>query len=771
MYGLFWDPETGGVRLADLCPGSGELTGVARPVFFEELDLLGLSAHWDYPRTESPLLWAIERRYFYRGELVAEAIGGDLFTKPQVKIAKKGLLLEPVDVPSMLERNRSILDGLTHTAMEQIAEKFELYRKRVDTVAVAFSGGKDSLVLLDLVQRVLPPDEFVVVFSDTTMELSSTYDVLEKAKKRWKKLRFFTVRAPKPATETWKEFGPPSRLQRWCCTVHKSAPCLRFLREMVGQPQIKALILDGVRRGEGGARGSYLSVSEGIKHFTQINIHPLLDWSLTEVYLYLFRRELLFNKAYRQGMVRVGCSLCPFASQWSNFIVAQCYPEDIAPFLQLLDEYVRVRETPQEEVKTFIAEGCWGARAGGRVLSTKPKVFLDKKNGSMEFLIHQPKENWLEWAKTLGTVGLEGPDRGCIINGDRLLYFSLRRIEGRLEVTIRGVGSYDPVFERRLRAVANKVAYCVHCQTCEVECPFGALRIEDRVFVDSQRCTNCGNCLCFIEKGCLAAKSLDVGMGGIEVKGLDRYKGFGMRKYWLEEYLKDPQTWWTKNTLGNKQFESMRVWLREAGLVENHILTPLGKRVQRLGVEHLMTWAVIWVNLAYNSKLVQWYLKNVPWGAFQTRKQLIEFLPGDLKERTRENAVNTLLELFRHSPLGEDIGLGQVKMKGRMVDSLIKRGWSDPLPHSLLYSLYRLAEEQKRYSFTIREFYEKELKELYGPFLLFGIEREELTKKLLGLSLNWPEWIRVEIVFDLDNIYLNTERKSYEVLDLVMARL
>jgi len=769
MYELFWDPETGGVKLADTYPGSGELTGVARPVFFEELDLLGLSDHWDYPQSESPLLWAIERQYFYRGELVAEARGGDLFTKPKVKIVKEGLVLEPVDLSSMLERNRSILDGLTHKAMEQIVEKFELYRKRVDTVAVAFSGGKDSLVLLDLVQRVLPPDEFVVVFSDTTMELSSTYEALEKAKERWKKLRFFTVRAPKPATETWREFGPPSRLHRWCCTVHKSAPCLRFLRKMVGKPQIKALIFDGVRRGEGGARGSYLSVSEGIKHFAQINIHPLLDWSLTEVYLYLFRRGLLFNKAYRQGMVRVGCSLCPFGSRWSNFIAAHCYYEDIAPFLQLLDEYTRLKGIPQDEAKTFIAEGRWGARAGGRVLSKKPKVFLEKQNGSMEFSILDPQENWLEWVKTLGTVEFEGSDRGCIINGHRSLSFTLRRVEGGLEATIRGVKPYDLVFERRLRAVANKVAYCLHCQACEAECPFGALRIENSVSVDSQLCTHCGNCLCFVEKGCLAAKSLDV--GGIVVKGLDRYKGFGMRKYWLTEYFKDTQTWWTKNTLGNKQFEAMRVWLEEGGLVKKRMLTPLGKQLQCLGTEHLMTWAVIWVNLAYNSKLVQWYIKNVPWGSVQTKKQLIELLPDNLKERTWKNAVNALLELFRHSPLGEAMGLGHVKMNGRKVDSLTKRGWDDPLPHAILYSLYRLAEDQDRYSFVIREFYEQEFKELYGPYLLFGIGRERLTRKLLGLSLNCPEWIRVEVVFDLDNIYLNKEKKSYEVLTLAMAGL
>jgi len=39
------------------------------------------------------------------------------------------------------------------------------------------------MVLLDLVQRTLNPDQYVVVFNDTWMELSDTYKVVEEAKR------------------------------------------------------------------------------------------------------------------------------------------------------------------------------------------------------------------------------------------------------------------------------------------------------------------------------------------------------------------------------------------------------------------------------------------------------------------------------------------------------------------------------------------------------------------------------------------------------------
>ncbi len=37
---------------------------------------------------------------------------------------------------------------------------------------------------------------------------------------------------------------------------------------------------------------------------------------------------------------------------------------------------------------------------------------------------------------------------------------------------------------------------CIHCATCEVECPFHAVVISDRgdFSIDPQKCRNCGIC-------------------------------------------------------------------------------------------------------------------------------------------------------------------------------------------------------------------------------------------------------------------------------------
>lgn len=61
MYKIEWDKDTGGVLLS--AKVTKETLGIApRPVWFEELDLLGLDRlGWTYPQTEEPLMWAVNK--------------------------------------------------------------------------------------------------------------------------------------------------------------------------------------------------------------------------------------------------------------------------------------------------------------------------------------------------------------------------------------------------------------------------------------------------------------------------------------------------------------------------------------------------------------------------------------------------------------------------------------------------------------------------------------------------------------------------------------
>ncbi len=124
MYNYEWDAETGGYILLPT-----KITGVTkevRPVFFEELQLLGLEKDygWIFPETDFPLMWAENRRYIYRGELVAEAVGGGLYSAPMLKNVVRNLSLTPVDIPAFIRKNENLLNGLVQRTLKDLYSKY-----------------------------------------------------------------------------------------------------------------------------------------------------------------------------------------------------------------------------------------------------------------------------------------------------------------------------------------------------------------------------------------------------------------------------------------------------------------------------------------------------------------------------------------------------------------------------------------------------------------------------------------------------------------------
>jgi phosphoadenosine phosphosulfate reductase len=365
MYGYEWTKEYGIYRLSIYSKIEKEI----RPVFKEELDFFGMDSYWAYPDTTMPILWAEGiRRYILNGECVAEAKGGGYYTKPVIEVYKPDLTLQEVDIDALWALNEQTMKGLEQQAITFIREKYDDFKKENYAFVVAFSGGKDSLVLLDLINKALSPDEFYVIFSNTGMELDCTLVSVRQAERHWSNLRFHWAESHLSPDKSWDEFGPPGRRMRWCCTVHKSVPTIIKLRELTGNYDVKAVVFDGVRAEESASRAQYEKISIGAKNVNQINCSPILNWNTAEIYLYLLKNNILFNNAYRFGLFRVGCKVCPMSSAWWDGIVNSIYQSEITPLLKKIEEYA-AKTKPLREQKKFIEQGGWRARMGGRGLS------------------------------------------------------------------------------------------------------------------------------------------------------------------------------------------------------------------------------------------------------------------------------------------------------------------------------------------------------------------------------------------------------------------
>jgi phosphoadenosine phosphosulfate reductase len=777
MYGYEWTKEYGIYRLSI----NSKIEKEIRPVFKEELDFFGMDSFWVYPDTTLPILWAEGiRRYILNGECVAEAKGGGYYTKPQIKVYKPDLKLQAVDINSLWAVNEQMMKGIEQQAITFIREKYEEFKKENYAFVVAFSGGKDSLVLLDLVNKALSPDEFYVIFSNTGMELDCTLESVRQAERHWSNLRFHWAESHLSPDRSWDEFGPPGRRMRWCCTVHKSVPTIIKLRELIGNYDVKAVVFDGVRAEESASRAQYEKISIGAKNVNQINCSPILYWNAAEVFLYLLNYGILFNEAYRYGLNRVGCTVCPLSSQWRDCLCGFFFKDEIAVLLKKVEMYSEMCNINPKQQKRYIEVNGWRTRMGGRGLPNGGNRVTEViEDDSINFSFSITKQEWLAVAPLLGPI-VDDNTGVQIIDGQEFT-FKIDHNEG-LTVTYAPYSRMDRFVISHLRGVANKVAYCVGCKACTVQCPFAAFIINDdgKIYIREDKCQHCCNCIVFTNgKGCLVAKSLSTTQGGdkMNLKGMNRYQTFGLRRSWLEHFFDHKSNCFTMNQLGNRQYDALKVWLREAGLLSTANRgekagkpTELFERIESLGPHNLLTWAIVWANLAYNSVIVKWYMLFVPAGETYEKKDLISMLGDDYSVSTRGNAVTALFETLRHSPIGDVLKQGISIPRGRSY-VYVKQGWETPEAVAILYALYLWAEKTGRYTFTLGQ-----LEKVRGdakiagidPVSIYGLNPASFKGILQELALHYEKYIRVSFVADLDNVKLFPEHTSLEIVDMAI---
>lgn len=193
---------------------------------------------------------------------------------------------------------------------------------------MAFSGGKDSIVLLDLVKRALPRTEFKVLFGDTGMEFPDTYKVVDIIEKQCKEegIEFKRAKSHFRPEDSWRIFGPPSKVLRWCCSVHKAAPQTLKIRDLLKKNDYVGVDFVGVRAFESLTRSEYDFENFGKKQKGQYSHNFILDWSSAEIWLYIYTHKLPINEAYKKGNARAGCLLCPMGGGKSDFSVRPAIP-------------------------------------------------------------------------------------------------------------------------------------------------------------------------------------------------------------------------------------------------------------------------------------------------------------------------------------------------------------------------------------------------------------------------------------------------------------
>ena len=205
---------------------------------------------------------------------------------------------------------------------------------------------------------------------------------------------------------------------------------------------------------------------------------------------------------------------------------------------------------------------------------------------------------------------------------------------------------------------------------------------------------------------------------------------------------------WSNDRLGPNMFLAFKTWLRDANLLTGDTPTQTCEKLLELGSDSLITWGVIWSNLAYASPLVNWFVRNLTLGVEYDNPALYISLGENYSKAVKDSAIKSIKETLKASPIGADWGMAMAtcNQKGNSITSFYRNAWLEPEPIVILYSLYLFAEKMDGlYSFTLSDLYaDDDSREAISPRIIFGIDKDEIKPILQGVANNYPEYITVD---------------------------
>jgi phosphoadenosine phosphosulfate reductase len=179
---------------------------------------------------------------------------------------------------------------------ETEAIKFIQDNEPTEGFYVGFSGGKDSIVLLDLVLK--SKCKFQAFYSSTGI------DPPEVVKFVREKYPFVKILHPKRSFfSEIRSKGYPTRLNRWCCDILKEQPSKHInLRHR----------LMGIRAEESAKRAKRPRIDIMTRPIKGTIYKPIFYWLEWEIWDYIESNNLPYPSLYDEGFERLGCVVCPF---------------------------------------------------------------------------------------------------------------------------------------------------------------------------------------------------------------------------------------------------------------------------------------------------------------------------------------------------------------------------------------------------------------------------------------------------------------------------
>ena len=189
-------------------------------------------------------------------------------------------------------------------AEEILHEAFKFFNKNVE---VAVSFGAEDVVLIDMVSKL--KIELGIFTIDTKRLNKETYDLIKEIKQKYN-LKIEILYPNESSVRKMVDakgvnlFYDSVENRKECCSVRKVAPLKKKLNSLGGW-------ITGVRSDQNQNRSEFKKVEldENWEN-NLIKYNPLVDWSYEQVFDYISKHKVPYNKLHDEGYPSIGCEPC-----------------------------------------------------------------------------------------------------------------------------------------------------------------------------------------------------------------------------------------------------------------------------------------------------------------------------------------------------------------------------------------------------------------------------------------------------------------------------
>ena len=190
---------------------------------------------------------------------------------------------------------------------------------------LAYSGGKDSTVILDLAKKA--GVKYDAWYNHTTVDPPELVRFIKSHKE---------VNIDYPDITMWrlieKQGVPPTRLMRYCC---------KDLKERGGEGR---RVITGVRWEESTKRQNRRSVERCFQGYDKLYVNPIIDWTSEDVWQYIRENNLEYCHLYDEGYTRLGCVMCPFSGKQGMIKDSKRWPKYYQAYIRAFDRMIKRRK-------------------------------------------------------------------------------------------------------------------------------------------------------------------------------------------------------------------------------------------------------------------------------------------------------------------------------------------------------------------------------------------------------------------------------------------